>query len=67
MTVDNWALAKINYDAYGDQVGWLNFQGKPMPTWEELPDSIKLGWLAGALAVRKAVKPDNPDRSAGGD
>lgn len=62
---DDWALAQENYQGYGDQVGWVNYQGKPMPNWEDLTDTIRLGWLAGAIRVKSLVKPDNLDRGIG--
>ncbi len=43
--------AHIAYDAYGDFVGWQNYQGKPMPRWHELPDKIRDAWRAAIGAV----------------
>jgi len=39
------------YAAYGNYVGWVNYQGLPMPPWEELPDKIKGAWGAAAEAI----------------
>ena len=44
-------LAQIAYEAYGDTVGWVNYQGLPMPKWNDLPEIIKDAWLAAAKAV----------------
>lgn len=32
-------LAKLAYDAYCDHADWKNFEGKPIPQWDELPES----------------------------
>lgn len=45
------ALAKIGYQAYGDKADWKNYQGFPMPTWENLPENIKGYWIAVATAI----------------
>ena len=37
-------LAQEAYEAYGDEVGWVNYQGIPMPRWEDLTDKVKDGW-----------------------
>lgn len=49
-------LSQIAYEAYGDQVGWVNHLGKPMPQWADLPGSIQGGWGAavGATAIEIA-------------
>jgi hypothetical protein len=44
-------LAKEAYIAYGEKVYWMNYRGDPMPTWEELPDSIREAWRAAVDAV----------------
>jgi hypothetical protein len=40
--------AKRAYNAYGAQAGWLNYQGNPMPKWDDLGDSIRDSWRAAA-------------------
>lgn len=44
-------LAKLAYRAYGEQTGFKNFQGNPMPSWEDLGDTIRSAWVAAAGAV----------------
>ncbi len=39
------------YTAYGNSTGWVNFMGKPMPAWEELPETIREAWRAAAAAL----------------
>lgn len=44
-------LAQIAYSAYGEQTGFKNFQGNPMPSWEQLGEPIQKAWIAAAEAV----------------
>ena len=34
------------YSVYGDNVGWVNFKGDPMPEYSELPEKIRNAWEA---------------------
>lgn len=45
-------LAKLAYRAYGSVTGFKNFQGDPMPVWDDLPETIREAWGAAAEAVR---------------
>ncbi|NEP61462.1 MAG: hypothetical protein F6K31_31675 [Symploca sp. SIO2G7] len=38
--------AKQAYEAYAEVTGWKNYQGKLMPQWEELPETIQGAWIA---------------------
>lgn len=44
-------IAASSYRAYAASTGNKNFQGNPMPTWDELPRRIQIAWEA---AVRQA-------------
>ena len=44
-------MAKIAYAAYGETTGFKNFQGNPMPAWEQLGEPIQKAWIAAAEAV----------------
>lgn len=48
---DQTALAKIAYQAYGQQIDFKNYQGLPMPAWDDLGDPIQGAWVAAASAV----------------
>ena len=48
-------LAQVAYDAYGESTGHKNYQGQPMPVWDDLGDSIQAAWVAAALAVADAL------------
>lgn len=45
-------LAKLAYVAYGETTGFRNFQGNPMPSWNNLGDTIQAAWIAAANAVQ---------------
>lgn len=40
--------AKSAYHAYGSITDFKNYQGKPMPEWDALTDTIKSAWEAAA-------------------
>lgn len=44
-------LEQIAYHAYGDSVSWKNYQGNPMPKWEDLTPAIQNAWRAAVTAV----------------
>lgn len=44
-------LAKIAYEAYGKSSKGKNYQGKPMPEFDDLPEAIKQHWIAAMIAV----------------
>ena len=53
MTLDELAMAA--YTAYGDYVEWHNYQGREMPAWIELGESIQGAWKAAASRVADLV------------
>lgn len=34
------------YQVYGSVTDFKNYQGNPMPEWEDLPEKIQLAWTA---------------------
>lgn len=53
----NWTkVAQEAYEAYGRRTDFKNFQGNPMPKWEDLPPIIKEAWI---VASRQAVASVN--------
>lgn len=34
------------YNRYGQNAGWKNFQGNPMPTWDKLNEAVQSHWRA---------------------
>lgn len=47
-------LGRIGYEAYGDVADWKNYEGKRMPSWDELPEDIRVKWTAAAKAIQTA-------------
>ena len=45
-------IARSAYMAYAASTGSKNFQGDPMPAFDDLPEPIRIAWQA---AVRQAV------------
>lgn len=40
------AQAQAAYQAYGQITDFKNYQGLPMPAWDDLPPKIKEAWIA---------------------
>lgn len=55
-------LAILGYQAYGDSAGWKNYQDKPMPTWDELPEAIKGHWRTAARQMRLKILADTVEK-----
>lgn len=51
--------AKAAYEAYGDFTDNKNFQGNPMPKWEDLPDKIRGAWQAASMELAQLVAGDD--------
>lgn len=48
----NWVnIAAFGYEAYAESSGNKNYQGNPMPKWDDLPKEIKQHWAAAARAI----------------
>ena len=52
---DPFHLAKIAYAAYGKSVDFKNYQGLPMPEWDDLTGAIQEAWRMAAQAVGEEV------------
>lgn len=39
-------IAQRAYEAYGMATGGKNYQGLPMPEWQNLPETVQLAWRA---------------------
>lgn len=44
-------IAKLMWDAYATQAGGKTFDGKPLPTWDELGDERQSCWAAAASVI----------------
>jgi uncharacterized protein YecT (DUF1311 family) len=59
---ENITLARIAYAAYGQTTSYKNYQGKPMPNWDDLGEPIQRAWIAAADAVCEYLgDPDTTD------
>ena len=54
-------LARAAYDAYGDHTGHLNYQGLPMPIFDDLGDTIQGAWRKAAARVDEMVRRELAD------
>jgi hypothetical protein len=54
--------AKNAYEAYAESTGGLTFDGRKMPTWNDLPERIRNAWEAAARAAREFSAPDTLPR-----
>lgn len=49
-------LAKLMWAAYAKQANNLTFDGKPLPTWEQLGEDRQKCWIAAAIEASKYLK-----------
>lgn len=47
----NEDLAKIMWSAYCNQAGGVTFDGKPLPSWDDLGLDCQMCWIAAADAA----------------
>jgi len=55
----NKTSGQIGYEAYAFTTNWKNSQGKPMPPWFDLPESIHNAWEAAAAAILDAASGES--------
>ena len=48
--------AKLMWDAYAFRAGGITFDGKPLPTWDELGEDRQSCWLAAASVTADRIK-----------
>ncbi|MEH1788870.1 MAG: hypothetical protein V7L23_25640 [Nostoc sp.] len=46
-------LTQIAYRAYGQTTDFKNYQGLPMPEFDDLPEKIQQAWIAASQAIVK--------------
>lgn len=53
------AVARKMYQAYNDQGPnpWKTFDGRSVPTWDEINDQVRGKWIAAAVEARKLWDP----------
>lgn len=52
---DDVTLGEVAYTAYGRTTDFKNYQGLPMPAWQDLGDTIRAAWENAAKAVKGAT------------
>lgn len=48
-------LASIGYRAYYADANGMNYLGRPMPPWENLPSHAKKAWMACVVGIIQAT------------
>lgn len=57
MNSDAMSLAKAMWAAYSEKAGGKTFDGKPLPTWDELGEERQQCWGAAAdAAIDKCIE-----------
>ena len=51
-------LAQTAYEAYGASTGGKNYQGLPMPSWDDVGEPIRAAWAAAVTAVVNTHRGD---------
>jgi len=54
-------IAKAAYHEYGSVTEFKNYQGLPMPEWEQLTPKIQEAWKASVCYVLRLETGDEPD------
>ena len=49
-------IAKLMWDAYAVQAGNKTFDGKPLPTWDELGEDRQSCWIAAASVTASRIE-----------
>ena len=49
-------IAKLMWDAYAIQAGGKTFDGKPLPTWDELGEDRQSCWVAAASVTADRIE-----------
>lgn len=49
-------IAKLMWNAYAIQAGGKTFDGKPLPTWDELGDERQSCWIAAASVTADRIE-----------
>ncbi len=58
---DPLIMAKLAYAAYGQTTDFKNYQGNPMPAFDDLGDTIQAAWIAAANAVNNYLMGPTTD------
>ncbi|MEW1719770.1 hypothetical protein [Streptomyces sp. NPDC093109] len=48
-------LGQLAAATYSASTGGLTHDGRPIPAWDDLGDTVQTAWIAAAVAVARAV------------
>ena len=48
-------LAKAAFEAYGDHAGWSTFDGRKMPGWDDISETVQDHWIAAVERVLRII------------
>ncbi len=48
-------LARVMFDAYGAHCNWKAWDGRPMPSWDDITEHVRSHWEAAAQAAMDAL------------
>lgn len=60
------SLGQLNFEAYTRSKGGKTYDGKQIPTWENLSLEVRRAWEAGAREVKQAVELEQANAFAQG-
>lgn len=61
MSNSEYDLARKMWNAYALRAGGKTYDGKPLPTWDDLGEDRQLCWVAAArVAIREIQPSGNP-------
>ena len=49
-------IAQAMYDAYNEQAGGKTWDGRPLPTWDQLGEERQQCWIAAAQKAREELQ-----------
>jgi hypothetical protein len=63
MSHTNKRLAEVAYNAYCETTGWKSaITGAYLPPFDKVPDKVRDGWVASALAVARVILDERRNR-----
>lgn len=59
-------LSRTAYISYGQVTDYKNYQGLPMPAYDDLPDKIKAAWAAAVMVIVAKIRGEDDENILGG-
>lgn len=54
--ISDYDLARLLWEAYSKKAGGKTYDGKPLPTWDDLGEDRQICWIAAAAAAKSALQ-----------